>query len=338
MLLVPAGSLNTYRNHPEWGKIEDIYEFNDELPLLSFTSYDPLAGEELTIAHGNETFTIRVSPDEKFVTVIGYSATSIGHNVNFANPLTDPATGKTYTINVIGTLDDFRYQLDITDNIIRINDNALTLNGLLNVSIPRSNSLIYLGSDNFNSSAYTVEELHLGDGAVMKSGNNFPYKVVLDNVSSIGESQKNVFGIYNNPTPTWKQTIECTSPVPPVVYGTLYHSLQDTLYATTTLIVPKECKEIYSKAYEWCRLSNIIESTTSDITDIAATENDLLIRPTSGGIMITSHCNTQINVITIDGHTLLSRQVPAGQTFIELPSGFFIVTDPSGYSSKVLVR
>ncbi|MCM1349321.1 MAG: T9SS type A sorting domain-containing protein [Firmicutes bacterium] len=339
ILYVPREAIEAYRNHAEWGKIEDIYGFDRPLPLLEYDNYDPTEGESITITTTDGTYYLIVSPDEKYVTLSSFTPTTLSTApVEFSRPLTDPTTGKSYVINAISGAGVYT-SVRITPNIVRINSGGLSSSST--IVIPEDNNLKYIGSNSFNGLTNIVDNIYLNDGAVMRSGNNFPDNVVFKNVNTLGEDGGYFFGFSNEsaiPSGAQAPVIECTTALPPVVFGTLYNSYANSMYQNTTLIVPKGCSEIYRKAPEWFKIANIQESANSAIDQIPITDRQLSILPAVGGITVTTLEPVCVSIYNINGKLHTVKNIPSGGTVISIPAGLYVVKTNNGCATKVMVK
>ena len=352
-LYVPAGSISAYRNDPEWGRIESIFEYSEALPAVETGAYDFGNGDTFTVNRnvtgGREIKTLRVNPDGKSVTLIDYTAPSTAKRaMDWDLPVTDPSTGKAYTINALGdgakSLDGLPVNISIPENVTRINDYALK--GIHNISFSSANKISFIGLNAFSSDLNGVDSLFIAAGATVAGPCTFPDYVRIDNGASLGlpdKSTKAFFdyydSYYNADLIRTSPVIECKTTMPPVIFGILFPDKLIRLYSEATLIVPKGCVDAYRDAYEWGYIANIKESDTmSGINEAVADASDFEVQAAAGAIVIEGSRDASVAIYGIDGSMVKSGRVQPGINEISVAPGFYIVRIANNFACKVAVR
>lgn len=357
VLYVPVGSIEAYRNHEFWGKIENIFE--SDTPAQDIPTPEPMNGSrklfevERKHALGSSILVFGVNADGKTVSLLSIknSPCCDMSDLQLELPVTDPSTGISYPITAIGNgrswlgypvKSGFRVPPTIRqlnskcfsnmdmmvtvgeDNNLELIEPCIVTDNHLDTLVIKSNCKVTkIGLRPRYTKIYPRETLgeELGNIPIHFS------KPVFDPDSSIYDfsNDENIFA-----------TIECVSIQPPMVKKLFK---QKTWYGTTTLIVPKGCYEAYRAAPEWGDIQNIIESENAAITEPEVdAEKQLEVIVNANGIIIHAPAGSLVTVTDLMGRRVATARVNDEAVTQALAPGIYIVNCPGSNSRKVLVR
>lgn len=105
------------------------------------------------------------------------------------------------------------------------------------------------------------------------------------------------------------------------------------IYENAQLLIPEGTLDAYKAASSWKNFFNIKEADLSDVVPVAADVS--MFSAILSDRILNIESATDVDIFTSDG--TIYKQIPAGESSVELPSGMFILSSRS-HKQKILIK
>lgn len=255
ILIVPDGAKEAYKAHDEWGKFVNIRtesehkKIEEEFNVRNFYT---------TNTAGDKMYHFVINDDLETVTLVT-GMSNAAPALDLAQPVTNPADDKSYTITYLGNgLQAVSYLTEpvITPNILGIRDNAQ----LKDVTTTNNNtSLRYIG---LNAISSVKNVLYIPDGCTVAGELTCdPYYIRIGKNVELGSKAATYISAMKS-----GGTVRIEDPVPPTVDADGFLS-EEAQAQNAMLFVPRGSLQAYRSNEFWGKFGNIYEFDKPAVVD-----------------------------------------------------------------------